>query len=261
VRKTAVLNQKGGVGKTAISVGVAGALAELGKRVLLVDLDPQGHATTEALGLAEAQGDVQLAKALHGAYRGPALELAVRHSTTDTGGVLDVWCNSQEMFLVEHELQLLRVAREGQLTRLLKEVDGDYDHAVIDCPPALNGLTDNALTAAEGLLIPLTLDPSMLRAMNLLLNQTDSLDKQLQRNPIHIHGLVPGLFRRPLSKLADAVDGDLKALGLPMLGPLPLSVAVPEAWKAGVPMTQHAPDHEHTTALRAIATVLEEYHP
>lgn len=260
-RNTAVLNQKGGVGKTALSVGVAGALQDRGRRVLLVDLDPQGHATTEALGLPEAEGDVQLARALSGTFRGPASELAVRHSILEGGGVLDVWTNSVEMFLVEDALQLMRVAPQAQLQRLIQQVEDDYDDVVIDCPPALNRLTDNALTVADGLLIPLTLDPSMMRALRLLLDQTDSLDKQLQRAAIHIHGLVPGLYRRPLSNLADSVQRDLKGLRLPMLGPLPMAVAVPEAWKAATPMTRHVPDHEHSSALRQIATVIEEHHP
>jgi chromosome partitioning protein len=259
VRVTAVLNQKGGVGKTALSVGVAGALAaEQGRRVLLVDLDPQGHATTEALQLAEAEDRAaRLAAALPGEYTGPAGALSVRHSTYGTG-LLDVWPTSVDMFLVGRKLEQLRARKEDQLQRLLADVAGDYDHAVIDCPPALDVLTDNALTAADGVLIPVQLDPSMLRALRLLFDQIDSLEAMLRRVPIDLHGLVPGVYRRPRTKLAESVlTKDLGSIGLPILAHLPLAVAVPEAWRAGQPLTVYAPDHENSAALRGIAKVLE----
>ncbi|WP_165777740.1 ParA family protein [Amycolatopsis antarctica] len=258
VRITSVINQKGGVGKTALSVGLAGALAEAGQRVLLVDLDPQGHATAEALQLPEASGQATLAGALSREYTGPTSALAVRHWIHESGGSIDVWPNSQAMFLVSRQLDLGR-SRELQVRRLLADVDGTYDHVVLDCPPALDALTDNALAATDGILIPLLLDPSMLRALKLLMDQIESLEAQVERKrPIEVHGLVPSAYRRPLSNLATRTQADLKRLGVPMLAHLPLAVVVPEAWHAGVPLTAHAPDHEHSTALRSIAALLME---
>lgn len=254
---TAVLNQKGGVGKTALAVGVAGALADTGARVLLVDLDPQGHATTQALRLSEAAAEgPRLATALTEADV-PAGRLAVQHSTTPAGGVLDVWVNSMDMFVVARQLDLLR-ARETRLSRLLAQVRADYDHAIIDCPPALDVLTDNALAAAEGIVIPVQPERSSQRALSLLLSQISSLETALQRPQLTLHGLVPSLYRRPLTVLSRTVLAELAELPVPMLEHLPLSVVVGESWEAGTPITQHAPDSAAAAACRSLAATLDK---
>src|SRR5699024_2828222 len=93
MRVTSVVNQKGGVGKTTLSVGTAAALAEFGRRVLLIDLDPQGHATTELLGLSETEPTApSLARALSKSWKGPVADLAVSHpdSNVGNGGTFDV---------------------------------------------------------------------------------------------------------------------------------------------------------------------------
>jgi len=108
VRITSMTNQKGGVGKTGLTAGVGGALAERGRRVLLVDLDPQGHLSAEALGLDDqpASGP-SLAGALAGTYEGPTVDLAVEHSRTPAGGHIDVLANSLAMFTVGRALDQL----------------------------------------------------------------------------------------------------------------------------------------------------------
>lgn len=255
MRITAVLNQKGGVGKTALAVGVAGALADTGARVLLVDLDPQGHATTQALHLEEAEGEARLAAALTGDWTGPVHELATTHSHADGGGTLEVWANSIDMFVVARQLDLLR-ARETRLSRLLEQVAGEYEHVLIDCPPALDVLTDNALAAADGLLIPVQLERSSQRALHLLLQQIHSLEQALQRPQLQLHGLVPALYRRPLTVLARTVLAELEQLPLPTLAHLPLAVTVAESWEAGTPLTRYAPDTEAAATCRELATTL-----
>ncbi|MPZ66652.1 MAG: AAA family ATPase [Pseudonocardiaceae bacterium] len=254
---TAVLNQKGGVGKTGLTAGVGGALAETGARVLLVDLDPQGHLTTEALGLAEADEPATVAAALAGHYTGPVAQLVAHHSKTDAGGVLDVLPTALAMFLVGRELDRLP-AREWRLARLLEALADRYDRVVIDCPPALDVLTDNALAACHGVLIPVQPERSSVRALRLLLGQIEGLEAALRRERIVLHGLVPGLYRRPLSRLAAHVMGELDALPLPMLAHLPLAVVVGEAWDAGVPLTSYAPHSEHADAYRSVAATLQE---
>jgi chromosome partitioning protein len=253
---TAVVNQKGGVGKTATALNVAGALAERGRRVLLVDLDPQGH-LSEALKLADPGEEATLAAALVGQYTGPPAQLVVEHSTRDNGGRLDAVPNTPEMFTVAREVDQLR-AREHRLARVLVPLVAAYDHVVIDCPPSLDILTDNALAASDGVLIPVQAEDSSIRALELLLQQFDAVDRDLRAAALVLHGLVVNLLRRPPSVLARSVLDKLADLDdLPILGTIPQSVTVTEAWRYGQPVVDYAPTSEHAEVYRTVAARLE----
>lgn len=251
---TAVTNQKGGVGKTATTLNVGGALAEGGHRVLLVDLDPQGHLTA-ALGLNAVHGAASLASALTGEWSESVDDLVVEHSTTPAAGRLSVIPTTPAMFLVGRQLDQLR-AREARLGRLLSQLD-DVDHVLIDCPPTLDVLTDNALAAADGVVIPVQAEDSSLWALRILLAQIAAVDADLRETPLTLHGLVVSLLRRPPSLLARSVLDRLDELDLPVIATVPASVTVGEAWRAGVPVTTYAPTSEHADAYRAIAKVLD----
>ncbi|MGH3434973.1 MAG: ParA family protein [Sciscionella sp.] len=260
-RVTAVINQKGGVGKTALSVGVAAALAEMSKRVLLVDLDPQGHATTEYLGLAESQPDApSLARALSRMWKGPISDLVVRHpfAAVCPPGTLDVLPTSAAMFDLVRRLDQLRVP-VWQLGRVLQFAD--YEHIVIDCPPALDVLTNNALAIADGLLVPVQLDKTSVRAVRLLAEQVRQLEQSLGREPIEWYGLVPSLYRRPISTYARQALVELQGLGHPMLDHVPQGVVVNEAASRGVPVTTFAPATVQAVAYRKIARVVDLKQP
>ncbi|MDX2733563.1 ParA family protein [Streptomyces sp. PA03-2a] len=254
---TAVTNQKGGVGKTATALNVAGALAEAGHNVLLVDLDPQGH-LTDGLGIDQApagEGAANLYRALIGEYTGSIADLITPHSAP--AGRLDLVPNTIEMFMAVRELDKQR-AREHRLTRLLAAVRGIYDHVLIDSPPSLDILTDNALAATDGVLIPVQAEDSSLKALRLLLPQIASVDADLRDAPLQLHGLVVSLLRRPVTKLSESVLVELEKLnGLPILGTVPLGVVVTEAWRAGRTVVDYAPDSEHAQVYRALAKALE----
>lgn len=256
-RITAVTNQKGGVGKTATTINVAGALAASGRNVLVIDLDPQGH-MTDGLKLAEApagEGAPNLFRALVGEYTESIADLIATHS--QPGGRLDVIPNTLDMFMAVRELDKQR-AREHRLSRLLAAVRGVYDHVLIDAPPSLDILTDNALTAADGVLIPVQAEDSSLKALRLLLPQIASVDADLRDTPLRLHGLVVNLLRRPMNKLAESVVDQLAQLdGLPVLGTVPLSVIVTEAWRYGRTVVDYAPDSEHADVYRSLAKTLE----
>lgn len=256
-KTTAVTNQKGGVGKTATTKEVGGALAEAGHSVLLVDLDPEGH-LTGATGLAKATGEANLCRALIGTWEGSLADLITPHSTTGAGGRLDVVVSSLEMLDVVRELDKVR-NRDHRLRRLLAAADGIYDHILIDCPPSLDILTDNALAAADGALIPVQAEDSSLGALKLLLPQVAAVDADLRETPLPLHGLVVNLLRRPPTKLADSVlDIYRQYEDLPILAMVPLSVTVTEAWRYGRTVVDYAPDSELADIYRELAKVLEE---
>lgn len=276
MRKTAWLTQKGGVGKSAGTAGTAGALVERGRRVLVVDGDPQGHLTTEALGLDDsASGRLDnggaapnLANALTGDYSGPVRDLLVKHSTHDSGGELVVLPTSIDMFLVTRSLYSGARAMEWRLSRLLDDLHSELgpderpDHVLIDCPPSLDVLTDNALVAADGLVIPVQPDRTSRRALRLLLTQITAMEQELRLSPRDLHGLMLSVFRRPLSDLDRYMVGELERMeeqdaGLAILAHFPLMVRVKEAWFSGQPLPLYAPRHELADQYRRVAVKLD----
>jgi chromosome partitioning protein len=264
---TAILNQKGGVGKTGLTVGAGGALAERGRRVLLVDLDPQGHLTTEALRLDEADPtEPNLASALVGEYTGPVEKIIVQREPLPSGGRLDIIPTTVSMFLLVRKLYSGR-APETKLARLLERLDpGSYDHILIDCPPSLDILTDTALVAADGLVIPVQPNNTSLRALRLLIEQVSVIEEELQLPRRELYGLVPGVYRRPLSGIAQFKMRQLEDFGapdepgvvpLPILAHLPLAAVVEEAWLSGQPVTEYKPTAPISDAYRRIALRLD----
>jgi chromosome partitioning protein len=256
---TSVVNQKGGVGKTSLSVGAAAALAERGRRVLLIDLDPQGHATTEMLGMAEVPAHLpSMARALTKMWKGPVEELAVPHlrSNIGRGGAFDVIPTSPGMFDLIRRLDQFRVP-SWQLARVIQFAN--YDHVVIDCPPALDVLTNNALAASHGILVPVQPDRTSIRALRLLRDQIKYVEQTVNRPPITYYGIVPGLYRRPISHYATAAMNDLHGFNIPVLSHLPLGVVMNEAAAYGVPVTTFAPETVQAESFRQIAETLDAY--
>lgn len=166
----AVTNQKGGVGKTAVAINVAGALHQRGRDVLFVDLDPQGNAT-ENLGM----------RAAYDAEPPSLFDILTKPERRDEIGDLvrthkemDVIPSSIDMTAVEPELTLARRSGE-QLALALDHVADEYDYVIIDCPPFLGNLMDNALYAARNVLIPALAEDTSKRAFELLFDHIDAL--------------------------------------------------------------------------------------
>ena len=173
--KLAVSNQKGGVGKTAVAINVAGALNQRGQDVLFIDFDPQGNAT-ENLGLRDEYDSEppSLFDVLSdGEQRDQIAGLVCQHEE------MDVIPSNIDMTAVEPELTLSRRSGE-QLSLALEHIEGDYEYIIIDCPPYLGNLMDNALYAAQNVLIPALAEDTSKRAFELLFDHIDALERDYE---------------------------------------------------------------------------------
>jgi len=252
MRCLAVVNQKGGVGKTTVTVNLASALAELGRRVLVVDLDPQGHAT-EGLGLGDrydCDGPATLARALLGRWAGNPTELVM---PTATG--VDLIPANVEQFVVEPQLVSVR-AREHRLTRLLEPLAAGYDWVLIDCPPSLGALTDNAVVAAGKVLVVAQPQDSSLRALELLLDQVHSIRTGL-RVDVQVVGIVLNLWEETL--VAKRTLAALSQLPVPIIGVVRRRTRLQEAWAQGRSILSLEPRSDVAQVFRDMAVAIEHH--
>lgn len=181
----AITNQKGGVGKTTTSVNLAASLASLGKHVLLIDLDPQGNASTGS-GIDKAHLKQSIYHVLIGEK---SLKDVVLKS--EKGG-FDIAPSNRELAGAEVEL-VNELARENRLKAALAKMDQAYDFVLLDCPPALNLVTVNALTASNAVMIPMQCEYYALEGLSDLVNTIKKVRAHL--NPtLEIEGLLRTLF-------------------------------------------------------------------
>lgn len=246
--RLAVTNQKGGVGKTTVAINVGGALAAAGERVLLVDLDPQGHLSA-GVGLDDryrASDTTTLTDGLQNPRRHELTDLVVSHEE------FDVVPAHETMFVLEQDLVSAMRSRE-RLRQLLG--DGtDYDWVLIDCPPSLGLLTDNALLAAQNVLIPAEAEDTSIRALELLLRQIQTLEDQFGQR-VRERALVVSNVDYPLDNEQEGMRewfDDRFADRIP-IHELRQRTAIKRAWNAGVSIFAHEEDCDQETALSELA--------
>ena len=248
-RVIALCNQKGGVGKTTTTMNLGAALAEYGRKVLLVDFDPQG-ALSANLGVRPEDGEPSLYQLL--VDRDLDVRTVVRGTEIEGIDVLptDIHLSAAEVHLVSE------VAREMILKRLLRPLLDDYDAILIDCQPSLGLLAVNALTAAHGVLIPVECEYFALRGVALLQQTIEKVTDRLNFG-LEIDGVLPTMYdprtlhsREVVARLVD-VFGDKVFHTV-----IARTVKFPDSSAASQPMTTYAPTHPGTQAYRQLAREL-----
>ena len=227
-RVLAIANQKGGVGKTTTAINLGTALAACGKRVLIVDMDPQGNAST-GLGIAANHRG-------RGTYEALIDGLPLASATIDAKiPGLSVVASSVDLMGAEVELMSL-ARREYRLRDALALVRDDYDYILIDCPPALGFLTLNALVAADSVMVPLQAEFYALEGLSHLLRTVERVKRAFNAG-LSIQGIVLTMFDRR-NNLCDMVAADVRAhLGTKVFETvIPRNVRVSEAPSHGKPV-------------------------
>ena len=249
-RILAVANQKGGVAKTTTVHALGYALAELGRRVLLVDLDPQA-CLTYSVGV-DPDG---LEQSLHDVFVRKMKVADVRRVVAGVDG-LDVLPSTIDLAGSEVHL-LTRTGREHALSLALAPVADEYDVVIIDCPPSLGVLTINGLAAAREVLIPLQCEALSHRGVGQLLETVDDV-RMFANADLEVRGVVATMYDER-TRHGRAVLDDVKTrYGLTVLDPpVKKSIRFAEAPERGRCIIQHAPSSPGADAYRAIAGTLD----
>ncbi len=196
----AVANQKGGVAKTTTCINLGASLVATKRRVLVVDLDPQGNATVGS-GINKDSIDKSSYHVLLG--EAPAMEAIVHAEAAD----YDILPTNGDLTAAEVELMNMNIAREQRLRKALEPVRESYDYILIDCPPSLNMLTLNAMVAADSVMIPMQCEYYALEGLSALLNTIEEIRGSV--NPkLEIEGLLRTMYD-PRNNLATDVSGQL----------------------------------------------------
>ncbi|WP_411708448.1 ParA family protein [Corynebacterium sp. LaCa116] len=239
-------NQKGGVGKTTSTINMGACLAELGRKVLLVDLDPQG-ALSAGLGLTHDQIEDTIYDVM--------LDSQVSvHSAIVHTGVAGLDLVPANIDLSAAEIQMVNeVGREHTLARALRPVRKDYDFIIIDCQPSLGLLTVNALACSQGVIIPMECEFFSLRGLALL---TDTVEKVADRInfDLEVMGILVTMFDRRTRHAREVMDRVVEYFGDKVFDTvITRTVRFPETSVAGEPITTWAPSSQAAKQYRDLA--------
>ena len=242
----ALCNQKGGVGKTTTTINLGAALAETGRKILLVDFDPQGSLS---VGLGVSPHTLE-----HSIYdlllnKRTAAEDVITHTVV---AGLDLLPSNIDLAAAEVQL-VSEVAREQTLRRVLTKVRHSYDMILIDCAPSLGLLTINALTAADKVLMPLECEFFALRGIALL---TDTIEKVQDRlNPeLEILGILGTMFDARTLHSREVLERVVEAFGETVFhSVIRRTIKFPETQVAGEPITTYAPTSPGAVSYRLLA--------
>ena len=248
-RIIAMCNQKGGVGKTTTTINLAACLAEYGRRVLIVDFDPQGAASV-GLGINPHELD----RTVYNLLMERSADIHEIIVPTNVEGLHMLPANID---LSAAEVQLVgEVARESVLSRVLRPVLDEYDVILVDCQPSLGQLTVNALTAAHGVLIPHECEFFALRGVALLVETIEKVRDRL--NPrLEVDGIIATMFDPRTLHSREVVARVYEAFGDTLMQTvIGRTVKFPDASVAAEPITTYAPNHSGAASYRQLAREL-----
>ncbi len=248
-RIIAIVNQKGGVGKTTTSINLGAALAEYGRRVLLVDFDPQG-ALSVGLGINPHSVDQSVYSLLMNSRLDP-------HDVVQSTDVEGIDVLPANIDLSAAEVQLVgEVGRERALDRALQKLAPEYDVILVDCQPSLGLLTVNALSAAHGVIIPLETEFFALRGVALLVESIEKVQERI--NPaLEIDGILATMFDTRTLHSREVVQRVVEAFGDKVFETvINRTVKFPDASVAAEPITSFASSHRGAEAYRTLAREL-----
>ncbi len=246
-RAIAISSQKGGTAKTTSAVNLGAELSACAQRVLLVDLDPQGH-LAEGLGISAGELEADISEVLD--HKRSLSDILIPISPTLHLAPANIHLAHLEHYLVT------RTRREDRLKQALEPIKANYDYILIDCPPSLGILTVNALSAADEILIPMAAEFYALLGVGLLLQTVEEMQREL--NPaLRVTGILPTRMNRTnhAADVVARVREELNHLRV-FATPIPEAVAVRDAAAAGQPLREYAPASPATLAYREVAKEL-----
>jgi len=242
----AIFNQKGGVGKTTTNINLAACLAGRGKKILVLDIDPQGN-TTSGLGIVKKG----LEYTSYDLLVDPEVDVEYTIYHTATPG-LDIIPASVDLSGAEIELVQIE-GREKRLKNALSGIKNSYDYIFVDCPPSLGLLTINALTAVDSVLIPIQCEFYALEGVSQLISTIELVRKNM--NPdLQIEGVILSMFDGRTNLSIQVVDEVKKYFGSKLYSSvIPRNVRLAEAPSYGLPITAYDPKSKGALAYEAFA--------
>ena len=241
----AIINQKGGVGKSTTAINLSAALGELGKKILLVDLDPQGN-TTSGIGGSKTINNGCIYDVL---LNGKPITDVLQDTSAKNVKLVPATIN-----LAGAEVELVdKISREMKLKDALEPLKDNYDYVLVDCPPSLGLLTINALTAADSMLVPIQCEYYALEGVSMLI-ESMKMVKNSSNPDLSIFGILLTMYDRRTSLCKQVADEVKNYFGDAVFKTfIPRTVKIAEAPSYGQAITDYMPSNKGAKAYRNLA--------